>query len=582
MKRGKKLVSILLTLVMVLAMGMTAFAEGETGSITIQDSANVSVAGKTFNAYKILDVKMVGDGYVYTVPSALKEFYVGRYSDITGKEGNFDYLVAQEIQNEKDLYAFAAAALAAANDANITPVSGTASEGAKSVTINNLPLGYYVVEDGGAATPISALILDTTNPNVKIQIKADKPSIDKKIDGAKDTDDSTTGDVEYNNAAIGDKVPYKVTSKVPDMTGYTKYYFVVNDTLSKGLTFNNDVQITIGNKKLIEDTDFTVKDTSVQQKDENGDPVVDADGKPVYTGETAVEIIFKNFIRYKENTGEYITITYSATVNENAVIGTAGNPNEVTLTYSNNPNVKDNGDSENTDKPTTDSPTGTTPKETTRTYVTDLELIKVDPEGNRLTGAEFEITGKKLNKVLVSKEEFTESGDGTYWKLKDGTYTTEEPITEEDESNNTALYEDVNKKYKKETKNEVVTVSESVTAKGTVGADGVLRFEGLSAGEYTITEIKAPSGYNLLKNPITVKIYWTVPTGDSTECTWTYEGTDLVNGTNVNRITVTNQAGKELPSTGGRGTTLFYVIGGILVAAAGIVLIARRRMRAEQ
>lgn len=560
MKRTKKLVSLLLTLIMVLAMGTSAFAAGETGSITIKDSSTVSVAGKTFNAYKILDVKLVGDGYVYTVPAEMESFYAARYG-LTGNEGDFDAQVAAKINEEKDMFAFAADALAAAKAAGIAPGTATANADADSVTISGLPLGYYVVEDVGAATPISALILDTTNPDVDIEIKADKPGVDKKIDGDKDTDEGTAGDVQYNNAAVGDKVPYKVTSKVPDMTGYTKYYFVVNDTLSKGLTFNDDVAITVGEKTLVEDTDYTV--TSAKNDD----------------GTTSVEIVFKNFIQYKDQTNDAITITYSATVNENAVIGTAGNPNKVTLTYSNNPNVKDDGDPENQDKPTPDSPVGETPESETRTYVTDVELIKVDPQGNRLTGAEFKLEGTKLNTVLVRSDVYTEDANGAYWKLKDGSYTTDDPNAE---GMDQTKYESTTAKYTKSVETTTIEKAENVTYTGTVGADGVLRFEGLAAGTYTITEIKAPDGYNLLKDPITVTIGFTAPASGSTECTWTYTGTDVVNGTNTNQVTIINQAGSELPSTGGMGTTLFYVIGGILVIGAAVLLITKKRMSAEK
>ena len=566
MKHARKLASLLLALVMVFALATTAFATGETtGSITINDATNVSVAGKTFNAYKILDVKSYTAGtdgqagtVVYTVPAEMKAFYMNRYT-LTGNEGDFDAQVVENINGETDLFAFAKAALAAAKNAGITPGTSTADAEATSVTIDNLPLGYYVVEDAGTATPISALILDTTNPNVDIKIKADKPSIDKKIDGSKDTDESTTGDVVNNNASVGDKVPYKVASKVPDMTGYTKYYFVVNDTLSKGLNFNNDVAITIGSETLTKDTDYTVTSTG------NAD------------GTTSVEIVLKNFIQYKNQPGDDILITYSATLDTDAVIGVGGNPNEVILTYSNNPNVQDSGTPGNPDKPTPNSPTGKTPERVTRTYVTGIELIKVDPEGNRLTGAEFTITGEKTNIVLVTEDTYTKADDGTYWKLVDGTYTTTDPSTEGiDETK----YESITVKYAKSTTTKPLTTTEAVKATGTVGTDGVLRFDGLSAGTYTITEIKAPAGYNLLQNPIEVTISWTAPTEPSTDCTWNATGATIVGG--IAQVSVENQAGTELPSTGGMGTTIFYVLGSVLVVAAVVLLVTKKRMSSAE
>lgn len=557
MKSIKKIASLFLALVVMLSFSVTAFAAGATGSITIQSNTDVSVEGKTFRAYKILDVKSyTSDSVVYTVPEALKEFYKTRYS-LNGNEGDFDAQVVGKIKEESDLFAFAAAALAAAKAANIAPGTATAGEGATSVTISELPLGYYVVEDAGAATPISALILDTTNPDVTLEIKADQPGIEKKIDGDTDTDDTTEGLVDYNNAAIGDKVPYVLTTRVPDMTGYTKYYFVVNDTLSKGLSFNGDVTITLGDTTLTKDTDYTVTAT------ENAD------------GTTSVEIVFKNFIQYKNAEKRNITITYSATVNGQAVIGVAGNPNAVTLTYSNNPNISDSGTTDQPDKPTEGSPVGETPEDETRTYVTAIELIKVDPEGNRLTDAEFTVTGQKTNIVLLRKDVFTKAEEGDYWKLKNGTYTTTEP-TEETKAD----YESITDRYSKEIKAETIQTRESVTATGVVGSDGILRVEGLSAGEYTITEVKAPAGYNLLKTPIVIRIDWSAPAASSTDCSWTVSGVEgaVVIGGLV-KVTIENNAGTELPSTGGIGTTIFYVLGGALVLAAVVLLVTRKRMR---
>lgn len=569
MKHIKKFASFLLALVMVLAMAIPTYAAEATGSIKINGTDNVSVAGKTFNAYKILDVKDYTAGtedtagtVVYTVPEAMKSFYNERYS-LTGNEGDYDAQVVAKISAEDDMFSFATAALAAAKIAKIAPTTAKAEESASSVTIKDLPLGYYVVEDTGSNKPVSALILDTTNPNVDVNIKADKPSIDKKI---------VEGDTEvkHNNAAVGDTVSYKVTSKVPDMTGYKKYYFVINDTLSKGLTFNDDVAIYMGDQtegnKLAKNAYSVTKSTDQT------------------TGETKVEIVFKDFINYEDRKETPIIVTYSATVNENAVIGDKGNPNTVKLQYSNNPNETVEGDPGNPDKPK--NPIGETPESETRTYVTDVELIKVDSKNNRLTGAEFKIEGEKLNTVLVRKDVYTESAEGTYWKLKDGSYTTDDP---NGAGMNKDLYEDTSKKYSKSTTTEKTVKAEQVVYKGVVGADGVLRFAGLSAGTYTITEVKAPNGYNLLKDPITVTIGFNTPGTEAatTDGIWSYtwnNGTN--NGGNVtsrsNTVTVTNLSGAELPSTGGIGTTIFYVLGSILLIGAVVLLVTKKRMNSEQ
>ncbi len=586
MKLAKKLASLTLALVMILALSVPAFAaEGENtpaanGSITINSTATVSVAGRTFNAYKILDVKdytpAANEGetgaVVYTVPEEMKSFYNTRYT-LAGTEGDYDAQVAQKIAAETDMFAFAADALQAAKDAGVQPGTATAGADATSVTINSLPLGYYVVEDTGTEKPVSSLILDTTNLDPSVEIKADQPKLDKTIVESGE-------DVKNNNAAVGDTVNFKLTSKVPDMTGYSKYYFVVTDTLSKGLTYDETTGVTITFTKtaddgtvttlktLVKDTDFTVDCTKTEGAD------------------NTLKIVFKNFIQY--NTEEYkdadITITYSATLNKYAEIGVTGNPNTATLKYSNNPNY-DHANEPDGDEPDSTVPTGETEKSETRTYVTGVKLIKVDPKGNTLTGAQFMIEGEKLNTVLVTGEVFKEDADGTYWKLTDGTYTTDDPATE---GMDQSKYESTTTKYAKVIETTEVTKTENVTYTGTVDENGVLTFKGLAQGTYTITELKSPAGYNLLKNPITVTIGFTAPEANATsaDCTWAYSwklGDEVMkdasgNEITVNEIQVVNQSGTELPSTGGIGTTIFYAVGGVLVLAAVVLLVVKKRM----
>ena len=560
MHKFKKPFAILLALVLVLSLSINAYAAEQKGSITIREANGVSVEGKTFQAYKVLDLNLVGDGYVYTVPDTLKSFYAGHFY-LSEDLGDFDYQVTQKIAalSGDDLFAFASAVLSAAKDAGISPASVTGGAGDASVKITDLPLGYYLVEDTAETTPVSALVLTSTNPNVDVDIKADLPVVDKKIIEGQDR-------VETNNAAVGDVVSYEVTSQVPDMTGYTKYFFVLKDTMSKGLTFNQDVAITIGNQALTKDTDFTVT------------------AKATASG-TEIEIVFKNFISYKDQKGDAITVTYSATINDNAVIGEEGNPNYVKLLYSNNPNKAFICDEENPDKPA--EPVGETPNAEVRTYVTGLKLIKVDPEGKRLTGAEFTITGNKLNKVLVRKDVYTQDENGTYWRLLDGTYTTQDPLTDGVDQ---SKYESTTVKYAKESVTEVKETHENVDATAVVGDDGVLRFDGLSAGDYEITELRSPAGYNLLEKPFKITIDWIAPDEVSAPCTWTVSDTEAGNGYASSlesgariidgciQIQVENKSGTKLPETGGMGTTLFYIVGGLLMTTAAVLLITKKKL----
>lgn len=489
----KKVLSCLTALLLVIALAIPAFAES-TGTITIKPTDKVSLEGKTLKAYKLLDASFVNgtnatEGVSYTVPDALADFYASQFAlDKTAKD--FSVQVADKISamgnNSEALFAFAKAALAAAKAAGITGTVGSL-DGVNYV-ISGLAHGYYVIEDEGAAKPLSALMLKTSS--AEIQLKADKPTVDKEIDGDNDTDDSTTGLVKNNNAAIGDKVPFVVKSTVPATTGYTKYTMVFTDTFSTGLTYNNDLTVKV-------------------------------DGTTVTTGYTATvsgQTLTVTFTDVKGWDGKKIELNYTATVNENAAIGTAGNDNTVYLTYSNNPN--------------SDTETDRTPDSKTRTFVTEFGLLKVDKADHNKTlqGVEFELTGTKINKVLVTDDNGTKR---------------------------------------------LVETSEDVTVKATTDENGKILFTGLSAGTYTLTELKTLDGYNLLTSPITVTIGWTAPADDTADCTWTYSDNCDTSG-DVAIVTVENSTGTELPSTGGIGTTIFYIVGAVLVLGAAIILVTRK------
>lgn len=546
MKTMKKLASLLLALVMALALTVPALAV-DTYSITVKNpNKNISINNNKYSAYKLFDVTYDSENHVaYTVSEKFKDF------TYDGKSG--DDLIAEVAKMSADtLDAFAKAALAYAT-ANSIAAAGTVTAASEEATISLTEPGYYLVTGTATAsegqTVTAACALTTAKPDATIDVKADAPSVDKKI---------VEGDklVDANEASIGDSVNYKITSTVPNMKGYTKYFFVMQDTLSKGLTFNDDVVITVGDKPLVKDTDYTLT------------PTTNADGT------TFLEIVFKNFIQY--TAGDAITVTYSATLNQDADLDpTVGNPNEVKLIYSNNPNVVGEGTPENPDKPVDGGPTGETPESVTRTYVTGIKITKVD--GNdptkTLTGAKFEIKGEGMKIVLVNKEMYKASESGTYYMLKDGTYTETAPTDDTADS-----YDSTKTKYVKVDKVEKDTVPTEINATGYVDKNGVLTFEGLGAGTYTITELVAPNGYNLLKESITVTID---ANATLTGCTWTVKNGDTTLTADTDYLfglTVENNAGTELPSTGGIGTTIFYVVGSVLVIGAAVVLITRKRM----
>ncbi len=582
MKNVKRVAGILLALAMICIMVLPCFAAElsiPTGSITITDNETVKASEKYFAAYKILDLKVYGnpetneiDTYSYTVPRdipVLVEFYEN-YFGLDRTAADFDVMVVagiNKVNEEGKLYDFAKAVLEQCAP-KLVKITGDRIEG--GYRIDNMPLGYYLIDDitnpiEDSFKPVSALALQTAQPDVTVEVKAEKPGIDKEIDD--DNDLTTTEDrVDANEAAIGDTITYVIDSKVPNMTGYDKYYFIIHDTMSKGLTYTNNMVITVGNKTLVQDVDYTV--TTVVNED----------------GTTSLKVVFKNFIQY--NTEEFldapIVLSYTAVLNENCEVNAIPNTNKVKLEYSNNPKVECDGENEPNEEDREKDPTGETPEITVETYTTTLEIVKTDPNGLRLQGAEFTLTGTAMNTVRVETESFDLDPNGNYWKLVDGSFTTTDPNSVIDGVEiKKDSYASLTDKYTKTTTTTIETrEGETLIITGTVGEDGVLRFEGIPSGEYVITETKAPEGYNKLIDSInvTIKAEYVEEAGEG-HIVYTYEGATDANG--VARVTVVNSFGDILPSTGGRGTTMFYIIGGLLAVAAVVLLVSRKRMSAE-
>ena len=583
MKQLKSILALLLTLSLLLALGLTAYAEGETTyTLTITPKAT-DKGTHTYEAYQIFtgtlavkdNKKILSDivwganvdqtklGDLATAINTLHD------PDLTGED-------ALTADSTASAFADAIAGLNATADGETAQAVAEAFAGVlkgnpagtgncnlgdtdetnNDALITNLPAGYYLVKDqdsslantNSAYTRYILQVLGDTELGAKNEV----PSVDKQI---------REGDtqVSANTASIGDSIPYVISSTVPDMTGYNKYYFVLNDTMSKGLTFNNDVAVKINGTALGTDAYTVTYSTDAT------------------TGVTTLKIVLKDFIRY--NTAAYkgkdITVTYSATLNEKAELGTAGNVNDVQLTYSNDPNF----DYQGTDEPGPSEPKGETPKVEVKTFTTGIKLTKVDNSDppKTLTGAKFSISGTAVKVTLINREVYkTISGepvdDNVWYMLKDGTYTKTAPTDATKDS-----YDSTTQKYAKITEVVETTETEPVSATGYVNSSGVLTFEGLAAGTYTITELVAPEGYNKL-SPDTIQV---VITGnlnqDQKTCTWKLNSNDVTLDGNLIPLTVTNSSGNELPSTGGIGTTLFYVLGGLMVVGAGAVLIARRR-----
>ena len=432
--------------------------------------------------------------------------------------------------------------------------------------IGGVPSGYYLIKESTPAAqdnPITLNLLKVLGGSVTVNTKEDLPTLEKLID--------EKGGVDANTASIGDDVPFILKSKVPDMTGYTKYFFVMNDTLSKGLTYNNDLAIYVSGTQITADK-YTVTTGG--------------------TDNTSIEIVFKDFYtNYKDlndtdPNNDDIIVKYSAKVNANADMTQTGNTNIANLTYSNNPNEDAKPDDKNEDKPGPQSPTGVTPNQETVTYVTQIDLLKKDNStpGNPLAGATFKLEGYLKTVGVSSGKYFVEDAAGTYYRLNDGSYK----LVSEFVDGTDKYYESTHKKYK-EVEVSAIPETSKISKEFTTGADGKINFAGLGEGVYTITEIEAPEGYNLPKDPFTVTI-----TANATKegCAWDKSLKDdngiatagaFIQGDKAGNksslpLTVINNPGSTLPSTGGIGTKLFFIFGAVMAIGSGIYLVTKKRM----
>lgn len=623
MKRLKKILALALAMAMVLSMtALSAFAEEHTAtdSHTLTITPTNTETDHTYEAYQIFkgvlpgetSVDQDGDGQLNSL--AWGDDTSGA-ALITALQA--DSTIGADFAKATDAPTVAAVLASYSNDAaklqkfadvvnanlgSFPKKTGTATKG-NPVEIENLADGYYFVKDAansqnGDSGTYSKFMLKIVG-DTAVTAKDTKPTLEKKI---KDGNNK----VDISNGSIGDKVDYEVTSTVPDMTYYESYKFQINDTMTEGLTFNDDVTVKVDTATLSRVYYNGTDQKYYANAEFTGSPVTAGYTVTTTTSTTGTsfEIYIVNFIQYKDQKGKAITVNYSATINEKALDTTAetneGNKNKAKLVYSNNPN--DSGKGEN-GEPNPANPSGETPEDEVVTYTTGLELIKVDGDDTtkKLAGAVFELTGESKNVVIVNKEIFVEDATGEYWRLKDGTYTTQDPAGQIDgKPIDTTTYDSTTKKYKK-----VTTVTKDYNAsslvseaKGVTDENGALEYTGLGEGLYTIEETQAPVGYNKLKDKIYILVQFDA--GNKVFKTYKYKGTgtptapdgtpdsasweELQTSGNTSKVEfdlqVENNSGAELPSTGGIGTTIFYVVGTILVIGAGVVLITRRRMDA--
>ena len=480
-KTFKKLMAALLAVALLCAMAVPAFAaEGASGTITIDKAIN----GETYTAYKIFDVvssKVETDDkttYVYTVAAGWDNFFtdatVKSYVNVDA-HGQPTWVTGKD--SDTDLQAFAKLALDYASKTN-TIVGKTATAANNQAVINGLTAGYYVV----STTAGSLCILNTNGSNLEIDEKNVAPTIDKKIDGSKTS----------NDAAINDTVNYTVT--INAKKGATGY--VLTDTMTKGLTFNPDsLTVKVGTTALAENTHYTVEvDSTAADKS------------------TKLTVTFKDTYLNTIDSDTEIVVSYTATVNKDAVIGATGNTNTAKLKYGKNSTVES----------------------TTTTYSYKFDLVKTDNSKKLLTGAKFKLYDTNDSTTPVKLIKDTATGN-----------------------------------YRVAEKNEAGAVQEIE-----INSYNAVTISGLNKKTYYLEETLAPEGYNKLTERQPVELGKEGFVANATLTGSGAKGAELTSG----GMQVINNTGATLPSTGGMGTTLFYVIGGGLMVAAVVLLVTKKRM----
>ena len=440
-------------------------------------------------------------------------------------------------------------------------MSDTATEstdGDGVYTITGLDAGYYLVKDqngslqGDPATATEYIV--QVLGNVAMEPKdSDVPTVEKKVSEEDFRQDNGYG-YGYNDVAdwdIGDSVPFKLIGSIPDMSAYDTYKYIFTDTLSNGLTLQADtIKVYI----------------AVDKNDEVGEYTPLTAGKN-YTlnvqnvganGGGSFSIAFddlKTAPHMDQGDRHFVIVTYDATLNANAEIGLDGNPNSVDLQFSNDPN----GDG-----------LGRTTEDTVIVFTYELDGTKVDGENEdtKLEGAEFVLFNGGHTRVA-----HIENGKLAGWVALPGGYDSD-------------TYQQIPYEMWEE-------IDQTTSVIMTSAAGGVFGVSGLDDGTYHLMEIKAPNGYNLLEGDVQLVIEATTVNGQTwngvantalTALTINVANEGAVNGktdTGAVNVTVRNNQGATLPETGGMGTTLFYIIGGLLVVGAGILLVVRIRMRSH-
>ncbi len=524
MKKTKKMLAVFLAVIMVAVVSIPAFAADETYTITINNDKD----GHTYQAYQIFDGDLAnnvlsnitwGNGV-----DGAKLLTAPKSDDTIGSKfgecktaADVAKVLETFANNSADLDAFATLV-----GSNLNTVAGTSTDAGSTYTISNLDAGYYFVRDSVAVTGQDAqtkFILELVK-DTTVTPKSGTPTVDKQVhDEPGDAEAGhSDGWGETADHAINESFQFKLTAPVSDDADMNAYeHYYVNFVD----TWSAGVTFEKIDSVEVNGTTLSLGQYTVTPEDP--------------TSGTSMNITINDIIPYlgegNDLADSTVTVIYSAHLNENAevtnVSGDTDNKNTVYLEFSNNPYWNGEG--------TPDK--GETPEDTVWVFTYEVDNTKVD--------------GSNENAPLP---------DASFRLYSD-----------ENCENEIQLIFDESKGAYRPVKGEEKGV-EMFSAKDT----GIFNIIGLDAGTYYLKETTVPAGYNEMSpNPFVVTIKATHEEVTEETCNVT-----LTEDSTMNNEIVNNQ-GSTLPETGGIGTTIFYIIGGILVLGAGILLITRRRMNSE-
>ena len=555
MKHLRKIMALVLSLAMVLAMSITVFA----GEVTATVANNTNHAYKAYQVFKGTqqeNSKVLGD--IEWGNGVEETKIVSKLATSTYFKTVTTAQAAADILKDKKNNSLEAKEFARIAHDSISSNAVDVPAKANSVQLT-YGTGYYLFVDQTVKTQenkndfVKGLsLLQVTGDTITITAKVDKPSVEKKVQENVKTD-NTTGNYgdRYNDTAdynIGDNVPFRLYGTVIDMSEFKKgYKYIFHDTSATSLDINKDVKV------------YYSSDKNGTSKTEISDKLY----KVVYgTDKHSLTVTFDNLrdvkIKNSENSdveisSGYIIVEYTAKLNSSAAIGQGtigetneGNINKVYLEYSNNPNQSGDGE------------TGYTPEDKVIVFTYELDVTKID--------------GADKDKSFAEQK-----------KLKEAEFV----LYRGTNANLEYAKVDANAKIQEWTHD----INNATTLKS--DANGLFKVIGLDDGTYYLKETKAPNGYNILKNDIKVQIEANTSNGqdgngnvmelqalkvkvnDGPE-----NSGDCSNG--IVNITVENNKGSILPETGGIGTTIFYIVGVVLVLGAGVLLVTKKRMNADK